>query len=119
MGVRVAYGNKDKIIPAIEAGIIPKDSIIITNDADESEMFFYDAFGDMKMIAERNHFETMELAQEWIGKYDCAGNIISVRNGDAWTPYIVLQDHTMQPLNESGGSFDVRIIDGGNAVGTD
>ena len=43
MGVRVAYGKRSKITDAIAAGVIPKDSLIITNDAEESELYFYDA----------------------------------------------------------------------------
>lgn len=45
MGVRVAYGKKSKITSAIASGVIPKDSLIITSDAEESELFFYDAAG--------------------------------------------------------------------------
>ena len=53
MGVRVAYGKRSKITDAIAAGVIPKDSLIITNDAEESELYFYDAAGKMKRISER------------------------------------------------------------------
>lgn len=53
MGVRVAYGKKSKITSAIASGVIPKDSLIITSDAEESELFFYDAAGNMKRISER------------------------------------------------------------------
>ena len=71
MGVRVAYGKRSKITDAIAAGVIPKDSLIITNDAEESELYFYDAAGKMKRISERKQFETISEAQAWVKTYDC------------------------------------------------
>lgn len=81
MGVRVAYGKKSKITSAIASGVIPKDSLIITSDAEESELFFYDAAGNMKRISERKQFATISEAQAWVDAYGCDGNIISVHNG--------------------------------------
>lgn len=51
MGVRVAYGKKGRISAAIASGTIPKDSLIITSDSKESELYFYDANGEMKNIS--------------------------------------------------------------------
>ena len=45
MGVRVAYGKKGRISAAIASGTIPRDSLIITSDSKESELYFYDANG--------------------------------------------------------------------------
>lgn len=59
MGVRVAYGKKGRISAAIASGTIPKDSLIITSDSKESELYFYDANGEMKNISERKQFETL------------------------------------------------------------
>ena len=56
MGVRVAYGKKGRISAAIASGTIPKDSLIITSDSKESELYFYDANGEMKNISERKQF---------------------------------------------------------------
>lgn len=85
MGVRVAYGKKSKITSAIASGVIPKDSLIITSDAEESELFFYDAAGNMKRISERKQFATISEAQAWVDAYGCDGNIISVHNGSERT----------------------------------
>ena len=82
MGVRVAYGKKSKITSAIASGVIPKDSLIITSDAEESELFFYDAAGNMKRISERKQFATISEAQAWVDAYGCDGNIISVGSGE-------------------------------------
>ena len=65
MGVRVAYGKKGRISAAIASGTIPRDSLIITSDSKESELYFYDANGEMKNISERKQFETLTEAQAW------------------------------------------------------
>lgn len=118
MGVRVAYGRKSKIPDAIASGAIPKDSLIITSDADESELYFYDVSGKMKHISERKQFETISEALAWIKTYNCEGHIISVHNGSDWTPYIVTSDGALTPVDSGGGSIEeVKIIDGGTAQG--
>ena len=78
MGVRVAYGKKGRISAAIASGTIPRDSLIITSDSKESELYFYDANGEMKNISERKQFETLTEAQSWVKTYDCAGHIILI-----------------------------------------
>ena len=99
MGVRVAYGKKGRISAAIASGTIPKDSLIITSDNKESELYFYDTNGEMKNISERKQFETLTEAQAWVKTYDCAGHIISVHNGSDWVPYIVSADGKLSPVN--------------------
>ena len=99
MGVRVAYGKKGRISAAIASGTIPRDSLIITSDSKESELYFYDANGEMKNISERKQFETLTEAQAWVKTYDCAGHIISVHNGSDWVPYIVSADGKLSPVN--------------------
>lgn len=120
MGVRVAYGKKDKISAAITSGVIPKDSLIITSDSKESELYFYDADGEMKSISERKQFETMTEAQAWVKTYGCAGHIISVHNGSDWVPYIVSADNKLSPVNTGEVAVgDIKVIDGGDADGID
>ena len=112
MGVRVAYGKKGRISAAIASGTIPKDSLIITSDSKESELYFYDANGEMKNISE------LTEAQAWVKTYDCAGHIISVHNGSDWVPYIVSADGKLSPVNTGDISVgDVKVIDGGAANG--
>lgn len=118
MGVRVAYGKKGRISAAIASGTIPKDSLIITSDSKESELYFYDANGEMKNISERKQFETLTEAQAWVKTYDCAGHIISVHNGSDWVPYIVSADGKLSPVNTGDVSVgDIKVIDGGTANG--
>ena len=118
MGVRVAYGKKSKITSAIASGVIPKDSLIITSDAEESELFFYDAAGNMKRISERKQFETISEAQAWVKNYDCVGHIISVHNGSDWVPYIVSDEGALTPVGSGEISVeDIKTIDGGTAHG--
>lgn len=118
MGVRVAYGKRNKIADAIESGIIPKDSIIITDDSNESELFFYDVDANLKPISERKSFYTLSEAQSWIKEFDCVGNIISVHNGADWVPYIVTENNNLKPITgDSGTITDITVIDGGTASG--
>ena len=110
MGVRVAYGKKGRISAAIASGTIPRDSLIITSDSKESELYFYDANGEMKNISERKQFETLTEAQAWVKTYDCAGHIISVHNGSDWVPYIVSADGKLSPVNAGDISVgDVKV----------
>lgn len=118
MGVRVAYGRKSKINDAITSGTIPKDTLIITSDGTESELYFYDTDGSLKTITERKTFETISEAQAWIRLYDCSGNIISVHNGSDYIPYIVSGDGRLIPIDTDGINIDdIKVIDGGRASG--
>lgn len=118
MGVRVAYGKKGKIPAAISSSVIPKDCLIITSDNKESELYFYDANGEIKNISERKQFETLTEAQDWIKAYNCAGHIITVHNGSDWIPYIVSTEGKLSPVSTGDVTVgDVKIIDGGTANG--
>ena len=117
MGVRVAYGRREKIPAAIESGTVPKDSIIITKE-DEAELLFYDASGNLRNIHERTRFETTTEALTWIKKYGCLGNIVTIHNGADWTPFVVQDGYTLSPIkNEPGEITDVKRIDGGRPGG--
>lgn len=62
MGIRAAYGKKEDIYAAISLGIIPKESIIFTNDTDStSEIFFLDAQGVLKDATQADRLD--ELTQ--------------------------------------------------------
>lgn len=118
MGVRVAYGKRAKIDSAIASGVIPKDSLIITSDTRDAELFFYDADGNMKNISQRRQFATISEALAWVNAYECEGHIISVHNGSDWVPYIVSGDKSLRPV--SAGEIavdDIKTIDGGTAIG--
>lgn len=125
MGVRVAYGRRKNINSAIGKGTIPKGSIIITKDEADSEMLFYDTSGNLKTIAERTRFESLNEAEQWAKNYPCVGFIFVVHNGSEWLPYIVNDDNSLSPLS-NGGTGNVKlseieqdevlVLDGGNAV---
>lgn len=117
MGVRVAYGRREKIPAAIESGAVPKDSIIITKD-DEAELLFYDASGKLVNIHDRTRFETTTEALAWIKKHGSVGSIITIHNGTDWIPFIVQDGFTLSPLqSEPGEIADVKRIDGGRPGG--
>ena len=55
---KVAYANKDKIQNSITQGVIPAESLIVTNnDNKEAELSYYDEENKMVTITERNYFE--------------------------------------------------------------
>ena len=49
MGIRVAYGQKNKISQAIKNEKIPKGTIIITNDKNDAETLFYSPFAHLHL----------------------------------------------------------------------
>lgn len=123
MGVRVAYGEKERITNAIRNGTIPKDSIIIAKDSPESsadaELFFYDQNSELTAISRRNRFVTFTEAEQWIEKYPCTGQIITVHNGTGWQAYIVSEDKKLMPIvSDTTDVTDIKRIDGGNAAQT-
>lgn len=118
MGVRVAYGERKRIASAISQGVIPKGSIIITKDKDDTEMLFYDTDGVLKTVSERTRFKTMAEAQQWVKTYPCVGFIFAIYNGSEWLPYIVNDDNSLSPIKgESIDVTNIKIIDGGTAEG--
>lgn len=115
MAVRVAYGKKKSINSAIANGTIPKDSIIITKDEVESELLFYDAEGNLKNIAERTRFTSIQEAEEWIREYPCNGLVFTIYNGTAWKPYIV-NGNSLSEINDTVINITkVKYIDGGTS----
>lgn len=118
MGVRVAYGPKENIDVAIQSGVIPTDSIIITNDESDSELLFYDINGNLKTVAERTRFESLAEATQWAKQYPCKGYIFTIHNGAEWQPYIVQDNNTLAPFRgEVTEVTNIKRIDGGNAAG--
>ena len=98
MGVRVAFGDRKKIESSIRSNIIPRDSIIITNNTKESELFFYDIAGTIHTISEKKQFNSIPEAEAWIADFPCQGHILSIFDGENYTPYIVTKDSILTPL---------------------
>ena len=119
MGVRVAYGKRDDIPSAISSGVIPKETIIITNDQTEPELLFYDMDGRLRNIAERTRFESLMEAEVWAKKYDCTGLVFSVHNGADWALFVVGDGGTLSPVHTGGtsGTINITRIDGGTSFG--
>ena len=118
MGVRVAYGKKEGVNSAIQSGVIPQDSIIITKDDTDSELLFYDSDGNLATIAERTRFETFTEAEQWAKNYPCVGFIFTVHNGAEWLPYIVQDDNSLTPFKSASVDVtNINRIDGGSSVG--
>jgi len=118
LAVRVAYGKKHNVASAINDGVIPKESIILTSDEDASEILFYDKNGELKTYVERTRFETITEAELWVNKYPCTGCIFTIQNGAEWLPYIVQNDNSLTPFKGNVTDVtNVKRIDGGSAVG--
>ena len=83
---KVAYANKDKIQNSITQGVIPAESLIVTNnDNKEAELSYYDENGNLKSIVKKTAFASKNEALLWIAKYDYSGTNISVFDGNCKT----------------------------------
>ena len=82
--MKFAYGSKNKINEAIEAGTIPAETLIITSDnIDIAELFFYDKSKLLKKVERKNKFLTLDEAKEWVPNWGMEGDVISVKNSKA------------------------------------
>ena len=97
----VAYADKNKIQNGIAQGVIPNESLIITNnDANAAELSYYDEKGNLKSIVRKIQFESENEALLWINKYDYAGINISIfdAKNNRWNSYIVGTDNRMNKI---------------------
>ena len=90
MAFNVVYADKDKIKSSIEQGIIPTESLILTNGDNQSEAFYYDDNGKLKQVTKKSSFNSMTEALSWINKNDYSGEIISILENGKWNSYIVV-----------------------------
>lgn len=122
----VAYADKNKIQNGIAQGVIPNESLIITNnDANAAELSYYDEKGNLKSIVRKTQFESENEALLWINKYDYAGINISIfdAKNNRWNSYIVGTDNKMNKIiNDDNAAdsvteaLDGLFIDGGSAT---
>lgn len=122
----VAYADKNKIQNGIAQGVIPNESLIITNnDANAAELSYYDEKGNLKSIVRKTQFESENEALLWINKYNYAGINISIfdAKNNRWNGYIVGTDNKMNKIiNEDNAADSVTealdgiFIDGGSAT---
>lgn len=122
----VAYADKNKIQNGIAQGVIPNESLIITNnDANAAELSYYDEKGNLKSIVRKIQFESENEALLWTNKYNYAGVNISVfdAKNNRWNSYIVGTDNKMNKIiNDDNAADSVTealdgiFIDGGSAT---
>ena len=122
----VAYADKNKIQNGIAQGVIPNESLIITNnDANAAELSYYYEKGNLKSIVRKIQFESENEALLWINKYDYAGINISIfdAKNNRWNSYIVGTDNRMNKIiNDDNAADSVTealdgiFIDGGSAT---
>lgn len=116
---KVAYANKDKIQNSITQGVIPAESLIVTNnDNKEAELSYYDENGNLKSIVKKTAFESQAEALLWIAKYDYSGANINIYNPvtKSWNGYIVNVDKSLSKIINTENIneiFDDMLIDGG------
>ena len=118
---KVAFANKDKIQNSITQGVIPAESLIVTNnDNKEAELSYYDENGNLKSIVKKTAFASKNEALLWIAKYDYSGTNISVfdaTSGD-WDTYIVGSDGNLNKIVKADDVVETLEnvwIDGGSA----
>ena len=101
---KVAYTNKDKIQNSITQGVIPAESLIVTNnDNKEAELSYYDENGNLKSIVKKTVFESEDEMRLWVAKYDYSGELITYKNKDNnWKSGIIKENSVVSdlPVNE-------------------
>ena len=122
----VAYADKNKIQNGIAQGVIPNESLIITNnDANTAELSYYDEKGNLKSIVRKTQFESENEALLWINKYNYAGINISIfdAKNNRWNSYVVGTDNKMNKIINDDNvadsvteALDGIFIDGGSAT---
>lgn len=112
MGFNVVYADKDKIESSIAQGVIPKESLILSDGEGQSEASYYDDQGNLKYITKKNSFSSMVEANLWVSKYDYKGQLIAVKMSDGWTPCIVDENNKISPFVSEE---DTIILDSGYA----
>lgn len=104
--MKFAYGSKNKINEAIEAGTIPAETLIITSDdVDVAELFFYDKSKLLKKVEKKNKFLTLDEAKDWAKNWGSEGDVISVKNskGDWELGIINNEKEVIMQSSSSGG----------------
>lgn len=110
MGIRVACGKETSIQTAIQNGIIPKDSIIITNDDQhKAELMFYDAAANLRHIVARTQFASCDEAIAYALANSLAGQIVTVLKDGAYTTCVVQPDFSLQEVGM--GRFQPETIE--------
>ena len=101
---KIAYANKDKIQNSITQGVIPAESLIVTNnDNKEAELSYYDENGNLKSIVKKTVFESEDEMRLWVAKYDYSGELITYKNKDNnWKSGIIKENSVVSdlPVNE-------------------
>lgn len=96
---KIAYGKREDIQQAIDNGVIPENTTIITNET-EPELLFYDKNKKLKTIDEKSRFYSLIEVSQWLEKYDCGGLFFSVYDKGKWTPYVINHENEMIPFAE-------------------
>lgn len=100
MAIRVSYGAKDSVAAAIQSGIIPKDSIIITrpDNSGSSELMFYDKDSALTRIVTKSEFASTDEAVEYAKANSRVGGVITVLQGGRYVAYTVQADFSLLPM---------------------
>lgn len=113
MAFNVVYSDKDRIQGAIESGVIPRESLVLTSDdAKRSEMYYYDDNGQLKTITKKTQFNSMVGARTWASQYDYIGEVISINIDGQWVPYLVDDNNDFICLKPEEDGYE--IVDGGD-----
>lgn len=110
MGIRVACGREASIQTAIQNGIIPKDSIIITkDDRNKAELMFYDSTSSLRHIVARTQFASSDEAIAYALANSLAGQVVTVLNDGAYSTCVVQPDFSLQEVG--AGRFQPETIE--------
>lgn len=101
--LRLAYGKKGNIEKSIDSGEIPPGTIILTEDT--SELYFYNLDGVLSTYVEKYKFSSKLEAEDWIQRYNCRGELITVHEENECNVYIVDYANELQRFERSAPVF--------------
>lgn len=98
MSVRTAYGARENLRAAIDAGVVPCGTVVLTKDEGErGELLFYSPDGELKTIKKKSVFGSMKEALLWMQMDDYAGEAISVLEDGVFHLYLAEQGGRLVP----------------------
>lgn len=78
---KVAYADKDKIQNSIAQGVIPNESMIVTNnDKKDAELSYLDENGNLKKIVKKTVFDSEAEMRVSLAHDDYSGVVITYKD---------------------------------------
>ena len=115
---KVAYADKDKIQNSIAQGVIPNESMIVTNnDKKDAELSYLDENGNLKKIVKKTVFDSEAEMRVALAHDDYSGVVVTYKDNQGnWATGIAEANGQMSDLpvqNDVILSYDELHLNGG------